>query len=128
MFFKLSLHFIVVAETIAQSLHQQTYSSILRLDDLVTMVFSDVVVMQLSLSGQKWKRTLGKIAEWVVHACVVVLVVYAVIYTLSCVCACCIGLDLLAEIWRTLGGWQAFNYFVHIEQAVVESDSTDPES
>ncbi|KAG0588884.1 hypothetical protein M758_2G229700 [Ceratodon purpureus] len=75
--------------------------------------------------GQKWKRALAEIAEWTFHACVVVLAVFAIYYTIACICACCIGLDLLAQIWRTLGGWQAFYYFVHVEQAVVEPN---PES
>lgn len=76
------------------------------------------------IQGQAWKRRLGTIAEWVFHACVVVLAVYAISYTVSCICACCISLDLLAEIWRILGGWLAFSYFVRVEQAVAE---TDPE-
>ena len=78
----------------------------------------------MQFSGQKWKTTLRKIGEWIFHACVVALVVYVMFYTISCICACCIGLDLLVEIWRILGGWRAFSYFVHVEQSVEE---TDPE-
>lgn len=70
---------------------------------------------------------MGKVAEWVLHACVVVLAVSAVFYAVSCVFACCIGLDLLAEIWRALGGCGALRallaYFVRAEQAVAEGDS-----
>jgi len=77
--------------------------------------------------GKKWKKTLGKVAEWVLHTCVVLLAVYVVVYAVSCICACFIGLDLLAEIWRALGGCGALrallSYFVSAEQAVVEGDA-----
>lgn len=74
------------------------------------------------IQGKKWTKTFGKIAEWVLHAIVVVLVVGALSYLVSCLCACCIGLDLLAEIWRRLGGWSAFDYFVNVAPSVAEID------
>lgn len=72
--------------------------------------------------GKKWMKMFGKIVEWVFYVIVVVLVVGVLFYLVLCFCVCCIGLDLLVEIWCCLGGWLVFDYFVNVVLFVVEID------
>ncbi|KAG0592184.1 hypothetical protein KC19_1G232000 [Ceratodon purpureus] len=82
-----------------------------------------------TFQGAKWKGTVGKVAKWVFRTCMVLMALFAVFYGATCLYSCCLGLDLLGKIWRTLGGCGALrallSYFVNLEQATVVDDDAD---